>query len=430
MVGLRISSAARTAAVAGILGLVGCVGAFGQGMNRQGDSGSTLWQAGQGQSPLWSAGQGQSPLASATQPQYNYQHPVVTESRPTQQPVVQQSAPVYTPKPWYDDDHYQRGDPAVENPGRVVTGRVDTTKPDPARPEFTATYSGGSQNNTQNVRDDRGFHDPGHDGDRDQRHFFPPSSVFISGFFYGNYCASPVYACTYPSVYSNYYGLPEYISTPGVIVLSDPYCPDYVTPYQSFDPGATVYNTTNNYYLEEANPNNATDTPQDSGDSSQHPSFAPGTYQAAFVDIENSWMDGNLDLLTGHLRDTASKVDVSLDGKYAYTLSSDDFAQITHDAFANINTVSFKFSRLRKASNGDVTAYGKHVYVPDAVGSEDSNSSTVPFDQPDNSPSAQTGEASDQKTVYVSFTLHNQDDQWYIIAVDSSTSPLVPDQDQ
>jgi hypothetical protein len=365
-------------------------------------------------------------------PQYNDQRPVFTEVRPTtiqqpviQHPVVEQSGPVFTPRPWFDDNRTQ--------PDNLPTRRVD---PIPTatvvRPQFTETVIAGNQpDDARRIQDDRRFHDPDHDGNNDHRHFFPPSSGFISGFFYGSYCASPVYTSTYPSVYSNYCGLPEYIYNPGVIILSDPYCPNYVTPYQDFDPGSTTYNTTNNYYLDEANPNSASsDTPQDSGDSSQHPAFAAGSYQAAFVDVENAWMDGNLDMLTSHLRDTASKIDVSLDGKYAYTLSSDDFAQITHDAFANINTVSFKFSRLRKASNGDVTAYGKHVYAPDAVGSEDASSGTVPFDQADNSPSAQTGSTSDQKTVYVSFTLHNEDDQWYIIGVDSSTSPLVPDQDQ
>jgi hypothetical protein len=253
-------------------------------------------------------------------------------------------------------------------------------------------------------------------------------------------------------VYSNYSGLPEYISDPGSIVMSQPYDPEYATtsqpyysdPSQAAQPTMVTYNqnnyNTNNYYLQ--TPAAQPDAPSAS-DTPKHTSFEAGSYQAAFTDIEKAWVDGNIDLIQSHLRDSDTKVSVNLKGKYAYSISSDDFAKITRDAFSDLNTVSFEFTRLRKAKNGDVTAYGTHTYLAVTQASEPTSSApsastktsstddtaTVPFDQPDSSSSASTAGSVVSKKVYVSFTLRQSDSQWYIVSVDSSTSPLVPDQD-
>jgi len=271
---------------------------------------------------------------------------------------------------------------------------------------------------------------------------------YLGGYYYGGYCESPSYPSTYPSVYSAYSGLPQYISDPGYIIIGDPYSPDYITSYQPFNsqpaaaPTAVTYNqnnyNTNNYYLQAPAPQS--DAAKDST-TPTHASFDAGSYQAAFTDIEKAWVDGDINLIQSHLRDSDTKISVNLKGKYAYSIGSDDFVKITRDAFSNLNTVSFEFTRLRKAKNGDVTAYGTHTYLAvtqasaptsSAKGSSDDSSATVPFDQPDNSsPSSSKDSAGSvvTKKVYVSFTLRQGDSQWYIVALDSSTSPLVPDQD-
>jgi len=279
-----------------------------------------------------------------------------------------------------------------------------------------------------------------------------PPVTYLGGYYYGGYCNTPYYPGTYPSVYSTYTGLPEYISDPGVIVIGQPYYPDYTTnsqpyysnPSQSAQPTTVTYNqnnyNTNNYYLQPPATQPDTSKP---ADTPKHASFDTGSYRAAFADIEKAWVDGNIDLIQAHLRDSDTKVSVNLKGKYAYSISSDDFAKITRDAFADLNTVSFEFTRLRKAKNGDVTAYGTHTYLAvtqaSAPASSKSSTSTktsanddtatVPFDQPDSTSSKSTDGSVVSKKVYVSFTLRQSDSQWYIVSVDSSTSPLVPDQD-
>jgi len=262
--------------------------------------------------------------------------------------------------------------------------------------------------------------------------------IYLGGYYYGAYCSVPTYPDTYYSVYSFYDGLPEFICSPGVIVLGQPYYPVYDTPYQPFnaDYGQTTYNTTNNfnYYLNNANPSSSgVPNTEPANPLPAHPSFSPGSYQAAFTDIEQAWLDGNIDLIYSHLRDSDTKISVNLKSKYAYSISSDDFAGITRDAFTSLNTVSFRFTRIRVAKNGDVTAYGKHVYLPPSTTSSSDNSSgdstgTVPFDQSDSLPPGTSRRNGQEKTVFVSFTLRHGQDQWYLISVDSSPDPIVQEQ--
>lgn len=129
-----------------------------------------------------------------------------------------------------------------------------------------------------------------------------------------------------------------------------------------------------------------------------HDTSAAGTYQAAFADIERGWTRRNLALLRRHVRDGDTKLSVSLGGRYAYSLTSRDFLSLTRTAFRNLRTLSFGFTRLRRAKNGDVTAYGRHIYR------------------------TPTGAV---KAVFVSYTLRHQRTRWVIIGVGSSQTPLV-----
>ena len=114
-----------------------------------------------------------------------------------------------------------------------------------------------------------------------------------------------------------------------------------------------------------------------------------------------------------------------MDGKYSYSIASSDFSQITRDALDQLHTVSFNFTRLRKAKNGDVIAYGTHVYR--ATGSTDTggaDAGTVPFDQAGSDPSADGSALEPDKTVYVSYTLRRYGNEWDIVATDSANHDL------
>lgn len=250
--------------------------------------------------------------------------------------------------------------------------------------------------------------------------------VLLGGYYYGNYCASQWNNSCYPAVFSDYSGFPQYIYSPGLVVLSEPYAPAYTTPYTPFyaPPYQVTYNEIN-YYVDT---DRTADTIQQGGAPAQKAldeAFPADSYEAAFADIEKAWNDGNLSLLRKHLRDSDTKIAVSLKTQYRYSIASDDFEQITKDAFDRLNTVSFKFKGLRKAKNGDVTAYAVHVYRGSGDDSASNDGAVVPFDTDKPNAENQDDGAGGEHTVYVSYTLRKHDDLWYIIAVDSSTTPLI-----
>jgi len=260
--------------------------------------------------------------------------------------------------------------------------------------------------------------------------YAPP---LLGGYYYGNYASVGASTSTYPSVYSAYAGFPQYIYSSGgsgVVVIGQPYQPVYETTYLPFS--APTYSATynqNNYYV--ANEARVQQL-QAGGDQAQEAirnAWPAGSYQAAFGDIARAWTDGDLALLKKHLRDDDTRLSVSLNKKYAYSLKSGDYAQISRDALARLGTVSFEFTRLRKAKNGDVTAYGTHTYRAGEATAESAgpDGATVPFDQTGpTGGQTDTGSTGPAKTVYVSYTLRHQGEQWYIVSVDSSDTTLVP----
>jgi hypothetical protein len=108
---------------------------------------------------------------------------------------------------------------------------------------------------------------------------------------------------------------------------------------------------------------------------------------------------------------------VFLNTKYKYSLDAADFQQITHDAYTQINTDSFQFTLIQKAKNGDVTAYGTHTYTTDSEGTGE----ILPF----STSLSTSGDGASKQTVYISYTLRHNDQDWYVTAIDTSAQPIV-----
>lgn len=248
--------------------------------------------------------------------------------------------------------------------------------------------------------------------------------ALLGGYYYGGYCNNGGGRHEYPSVYSNYGGFPQYIYSPNVVVVSNDDQPDYSTPSLPF--ATPVYQTTynqNNYYV--ATPERV-DELQAGGAQAKaalEHAYPASSFQAAFADIAHAWTDGDIDLVRKHLRNNETRVSVFLDGKYSYSIASSDFSQITRDALDKLHTESFNFTRIRKAKNGDVTAFGSHVYrASDASGGADSTG-TVPFDQAGDG-STDADNLGTAKTIYVSYTLRRYGTEWDIVATDSASHDL------
>ena len=245
--------------------------------------------------------------------------------------------------------------------------------------------------------------------------------ALLGGYYYGNYCNDGGGRHEYRSVYSNYGGFPQYIYSPNIVVVGNDYPPEYTTPALPF--ATPVYQTTynqNNYYV--ATPERV-DELQAGGAQAKaalEHAYPANSFQAAFADIAHAWTDNDIDLVRKHLRNNETRVSVFLDDKYSYSIASSDFSQITRDALDKLHTVSFTFTRIRKAKNGDVTAFGSHVYRASDAGDGMDSSGTVPFDQA----SDDSTDSSTAKTIYVSYTLRRYGTEWDIVATDSANHDL------
>lgn len=248
--------------------------------------------------------------------------------------------------------------------------------------------------------------------------------ALLGGYYYGNYCNDGGGRHEYRSVYSGYSGFPQYIYSPNIVIISNDYQPEYAAPSLPFY--TPVYQTTynqNNYYV--ATPGRVDDLQAGGARAKvalEH-AYPANSFQAAFADIAHAWTDGNIEPVRKHLRDPETRISVFLDGKYSYSIASSDFSQITRDALDRLHTVSFTFTRIRKAKNGDVTAFGSHVYRSSAADGTDSNG-TVPFDQAGSDSTDTDGVGAPPKTLYVSYTLRRYGTEWDIIATDTANHDL------
>jgi hypothetical protein len=104
----------------------------------------------------------------------------------------------------------------------------------------------------------------------------------------------------------------------------------------------------------------------------------------AIDELREGFRRGNIDSLVT-LTDPQGEVAIFLKGKYEYSMSSNDFLDLTRDALASTRTIQFDLTQLHKRGEGVYVVSGKHVYR----------------DQDDRS-----------RTVYVSYVLESLENQW------------------
>jgi hypothetical protein len=230
-----------------------------------------------------------------------------------------------------------------------------------------------------------------------------PLQGYAFGSYYDNF--NSCYGEALPSAYGLYFGVPSYTYVDlGAAVAIEPVYSDSSGTDSTFEPSTppvnqTNYYVTNNYYGN-GSPSGATASSQKATPSS--PTSAPD-YVGAITAIQDAWQTGSTDIFRNFLPSSADKIAVSINGKYSYSIDADHFAEITQNAFDALRTYSFRVSDIRLETDGTVTAFATHVYAP-------SNSDSTERDK-----------------MYLSFTLSEKNDLWVVIAIDSSTSPLLSD---
>ncbi|MCL5103647.1 MAG: hypothetical protein M1133_05975 [Armatimonadetes bacterium] len=119
--------------------------------------------------------------------------------------------------------------------------------------------------------------------------------------------------------------------------------------------------------------------------------------EIAMADIREAWLDGRPDLIDRHLSGS-QRIAVLLDGRYDYSVDADDYNQMTSDAIDEVRTISFTWESVRQRTDGDFTAFGRHVFR---------DSSDI------------------IRTLYVSYTLSRIGGDYVITEVGTSGSPLM-----
>lgn len=111
-------------------------------------------------------------------------------------------------------------------------------------------------------------------------------------------------------------------------------------------------------------------------------------------DIRSAWVSGRLDLLDRHVRDSHD-IAVLLDGRYDYSISPDDYVQMTEDAMSEMDTDGFVWDKVQCRRSGEITAFATHTY--------------------------RTGGVS--RTVYTSYTFQRISGQYYITEIGTTQTP-------
>jgi len=209
--------------------------------------------------------------------------------------------------------------------------------------------------------------------------YYPYYSPYVNPFDFG-YSA-------FPSPYFYYNYGPQYIPSTRVVVVTQPVVVDQGGDAQSYsedegqgdlsgEDGAPA-DDTGSYYLNQG-------VEQD--------------LASAMDDVKRAWTLGDIDLLLRHVRSDAD-VRVYLKGKYIYSLPSEDYRDLTHDAMENSHTVSFRWVTTDRRSSDEAYVEAEHTF---------------------------TDRDGDRHTVYATYTLARIHGAWWISDVGSSNRQSDP----
>lgn len=219
-------------------------------------------------------------------------------------------------------------------PGRGNVGVNPAPSRDRGRDIFTRSYEGRHYDNGVTLRSATYV-----------------TNTRINYYFVDRRCYFPHYVPSYSvgyayySPYSFYFGvLPAYIDRtyciyrPPVTIFVD--TPIYVD---------RVYRVREDDYYSERDFRDAIDR-------------APAGLERAVDDIREAFRYGNINPIVD-LTDPGVKVAIFRQGKYEYSLETNDYLDMTRDALRTTETVSFDLTRVRRRSEGVYSISGKHVYV-------------------------------------------------------------------
>lgn len=193
--------------------------------------------------------------------------------------------------------------------------------------------------------------------------------------YYPFYCPTYDYGSVFYSPYSYYYGCaPSYVyqkrcfyTSPSLIYIE---APTYVgSDCRGYDSDLDDYYLSRNDYRFEADRDRDLDR--------------------AIDDIRDAFRLGSVEPLV-NLTEPDVRIAIFRRGKYEYSLSPNDYLDMTRDALRATETIQFDLYRVRRRATGVYVVSGKHVYL---------------------------SRESQRRTVYVSFVLERLHGRWILTQV-------------
>jgi len=203
-------------------------------------------------------------------------------------------------------------------------------------------------------------------GDLYPRYRIPIAGYSVNYFYYPYYCEAPIVTgyTVFPSLYFYYGTVPRYVYGPRIIVLERP---TYIIEREV----RVLEDDVDYYYL----------SPE-----------VRTSLKETLQDIKEAWEYGDFDLLLRHVR-AEGKIHVYIRGKYSYSLTTEDYRDMTKDAIEHTDTKSFEWVKTENVSDSEVVAKAKHVFLD-----KDGN----------------------RRTVYASYRLVKERGVWWIVGVGTS----------
>lgn len=321
------------------------------------------------QQPIYRAPVQQRPVYQAPQPVYQApvrQQPLYNRTpvrqRPTYQAPVRQQPPVIVSRP---PTNVLRRQPTTSTYSPPAHRRRTAQTPETMRQKiFTQTSNGRVYDNGVRLRKAR-----------------PVTSGWEKRYFHKGRYHFPYYRerfsrnVTFISPFGFYYGVcPPYISSA--------VCNYYPPAVEFVD--VPVYNGNNCVGFEDTGEQNFLNDPNLEAEE-------PGLANAV-DELRATFQDGNINALVT-LIDPNTSIAIYERGQYKYSMSGDDYLDLTRDAIKSTPTVQFSIDYLHQTSPTSFTASGRHVYR-DGYGNE--------------------------QTMYVSFVLQDISGQWTLTQVETA----------
>ncbi len=185
--------------------------------------------------------------------------------------------------------------------------------------------------------------------------YYSAPVIVLPGFYFPGWTTTYYDSYTFPSMYGGYDGFPSYFYWPD---------PDAVTIYSG---SPTLFQ--DGQFTDVGDPSMIAPVEEGASPIVIMPggnvvfdySQVPQGVRESMSDISRSWISQDDSLINRHIPQNG-RIDVALNGRYAYSVAVPAYELMTHDAVSRIATSNFRFTGIRLKSDGNAIGYAEQNY--------------------------------------------------------------------